>query len=128
MVNTPKKSKKNSDFVEKSSVLAGKVLEKIRGGVSDAYEAGVKALDELANSAQNYLEKYEDSREMKRLSSERRELTKELGIRVYSNNKSKKTSIENLFTDKEIGVLVERIEVLNKEIVKLGKKIDQYEK
>lgn len=112
-------------IADKSSKLAGDIFEKVRKGVSEAYEASAKAVDELGKTAQGYLDKYESTMEMRKLSEKRKKAATELGKQIYSKYKlKKKTPIELMQAD-EVKALISEITKLDKEIIKLGKKIDK---
>jgi hypothetical protein len=122
-------SKKAGKVAEKigdqTTEIAGKVLEKLKKGATETYEAGSKAFEDLSNKATEYLETYENSVEMRRLREKKNELAEQLGHQVYTVYKQKKINVESLLSEKEIDPLVQDMNAVHKEIVKLGRKISQ---
>ena len=112
-------------IADKSSKLAGDIFEKIKKGVSDAYDVSAKAVDELGKTAQGYLDKYESTMEMRKLSDRRKKVATKLGERVYTQYKLKKKTPTQLLQTDEVKASIAEITKLDKEIVKLGKIIDK---
>ena len=115
-------------FGEKAGEIAGALLGKLRKGVSQAYQASAKVVDELSQTAHDYTEKYKTEMEMKELRGQKDDLTTRLGAAVFKQLKTKGTVRDTFFQEKEIRDVVERVEKLDREIVKLGKKLDQAKK
>ena len=103
-------SEKASDvaakIADKSSRLAGDIFERIKKGVSEAVEVGAKAVDELGKTAQGYLDKYESTMEMKKLSDKRKKATTELGTLIYTQYKIKKKTPTELLQADEVKALI----------------------
>jgi hypothetical protein len=117
--------RKVSEFAGKSTETAGEVYETVKLRLNTIYKAGLKWVDELSQTAQDYVDRYRYNSEMKNLSEERDSLTTELGKKAYANHKIKETTIDNLFRHNEIAALVSRIDTLDKEIVETGKKLEK---
>lgn len=115
-------------FGEKAGKIAGALLGKLQKGVSQAYQASAKVVDELSQTAHDYTEKYKTELEMKNLRGQKDDLTTRLGAEVFKQIKTKGTVQDSFFQEKEISDMVERVEKLDREIVKLGKKLDQAKK
>jgi hypothetical protein len=116
---------KITDVAGKTAVVAGDVLDALKVGFTHAYEAGAKAVDEVTKVAAEYAEKYKQNVEMKRLSVERDKLTARLGFVAYRAFKSKKWSLELLSGEREAGAMYEEIERLDREVIKIGRKIER---
>ena len=119
---------KISDFAVKTSETAGKIFEVVKKGLSSAYDTGAKVVDEITQTSQEYIDKYKQNMEMKKLSEKRDKLTAKLGLETFSRIKMKKIIPQKLQEDKELFDLVTEIEMLNKEIVKIGKKLEKVNK
>jgi hypothetical protein len=121
--------KKMSDaaavVVEKTSTMAKPTYDKLKESFADVSELGKEMLDELTNTAQHYLEKYKNRIEMKKLNDEKNKLVHQLGNIIYVRYKIKNVGPIKLFRDPDIQTLIKDIENKNKEIVKMGKKIDK---
>jgi hypothetical protein len=77
---------KISQVAGKTSEMAGDVLDVLKKGLSQAYEAGVKVVDEIAQTAQEYTEKYKHHIEVKKLTEKRDKSTAELGFGSRKNS------------------------------------------
>lgn len=116
---------KFSKIAEKTTETAGEVFEVIQKQLSTAYESGAKVVDEITQTAQDYIEKYQHNKEVKRLIAERDTLVAQLGLTTFVKYKTKDKSSANLLEEKEIPDLIKKIETLDKEIVKIGKKLEK---
>ncbi|MGB5873359.1 MAG: hypothetical protein WBG01_04895 [Bacteroidota bacterium] len=114
-----------SDVAGRTAEVAGDVLDALKHGFSQAYEAGARAVDEVTKAAGEYAEKYKQNMEMKRLSVERDKLTARLGHVAYRAFKSKKWSLDLLSGEKEARAMYEEIERLDREVIKIGREIER---
>ena len=114
-----------SDVADKTSKFAEEIYEKLKKGVSDAYDVSAVVLDDLVQSAEKYADKYKHKVEMRRLNSERNELARELGSIVYARFHQKKAFDSAFFSDKRLNSVLAKIEKLDKDIIKIGKKLDK---
>jgi hypothetical protein len=118
---------KTVEVVEKVSdqttEIAEIALDKLKKGVSDAFERGSKTMSDMGKKAGKYVKKYEDTLEMKKLSHDRNKKMEELGSHIFNKYKSKTKNIAELINDEESQRLLSDIELLNKEVVKLGRRI-----
>jgi hypothetical protein len=119
-----KMSKKASKFAEKGTAVAGEFYEKIREGLTDVYEFGIKLADEISQNAQVYIEKYKNSTEMKKLIEEKNKLFIKLGSLIYLRSKMRSVKSEDILKDNGVTFLVNEIEKKNKDIIKVGKKLE----
>jgi hypothetical protein len=113
-----------SDIAEKTSEVTNTVIDKVKDVVSDAVDIGTKTFDEVSDTAQNYINKYKNKLEMNKVSDERNKLTTKLGSIVYIRHKVRDVGPEHMFKDQEILTLIKDIEKKDKEIIKIGKKIE----
>ncbi len=116
------------EVANKTSEIAGTVYDKVKETVSDVVDIGTRAVDDLSQTAQNYIEKYKNKAEISKISEKRNGLTTQLGSLVYLRYKVQNTGPENLFNDKEISSLIKEIEAKDKEIIKIGKEIEDSDK
>jgi hypothetical protein len=80
-------------------------------------------MKEMSNKAGKYIKNYEDTFEMKKLSHERNHKMQELGSHIFTMYKSKQQNINDLVNNTDSQRLLTEIELLHKEIVKLGRQI-----
>jgi hypothetical protein len=118
---------KTADMAEKmseqASEIAEKVYDKFRKSVSGAYHAGSKTLGDISKTAVNYVKKYEDTAEIKKLNHDRNLKMQQLGTHIFTLFKSKSRKIGELLADEETQRILKELEMLNKNIVKIGKRI-----
>jgi len=114
-----------SQLAEKTSKVAEEVLGKVKKGVSEAYDYGSVVLDDLYQVAEKYAEKYKAKVEMRRLNNERTEAITELGDLVFKRHKARKSFDAQFANNRSVTSLFKRIDTLDKEIVALGKKLDE---
>jgi len=118
---------KTVEVVEKvadqTTEIAEVALDKLKKGVSDAFDRSSKAMSEMSKKAGRYIKKYEDTVEMKKLSHDRDLKMQELGTHIFNIYTSKPQDIEQLLMNDESQRLLNDLELLNKEIVKLGRRI-----
>ena len=119
--------KKTSDVVEKISdqttEIAGIAYGKLKKSVSDAYEASSKTMSDMSKKAAKYIKKYEDTIEMKKLNHDRNMKMQELGSHIFNQYKSKSLTITELLENEKAQTILTELGIINKEIIKLGKKI-----
>lgn len=108
---------------EQTVEIAETIYDKFKKGVSDAYDVSSKTMGDVGKKAGKYLKKYEDTVEMKKLKNDRNLKMQELGSHIFILYKSKSQDIEELMTDVESQRILNELQVLNKEIVKIGRKI-----
>ncbi len=109
---------------EKTSILAGQVFEKIKQGVSQAYEAGSKVVGELSDTASDYAEQYKTSAEIKKLNGEKNALIAELGSFFYSESRKQNATWEEIAGSEMVGGLFQKISALDEQIIEVGKRLD----
>jgi len=112
---------------EKATELTDRVVDKLKKGLSQAYEVGAKVVDELSQAAQDYAEKYKAESEIKKLKSERDLLITQLGHSVLKRYLEKGNVSESFFNEKEIIDQFDQIEKLDKQIINTGKRLDKAE-
>jgi hypothetical protein len=113
---------------EKGTEIADMIVDKLKKGLSQAYKAGAKVVDDLSQAAQEYAEKYKAESEMKKLEGEKDELTSQLGQSIFKHHLAGGRFAESFFNKKEIIGQFHEIERLDKKIVKTGKQLDKGKK
>jgi hypothetical protein len=119
---------KISDVAGQTVEVASDILDAMKDRLHKVYVAGNRAVEGVTRSAQEHAEKYKQNAEMKRLAVERDRLTAKLGFATYRHFKERKWSPELLFEDREISSLVDQIESLDREVVKIGEAIEREKK
>jgi hypothetical protein len=110
---------------EKATELADIIVDKLKKGLSQAYEAGVKVVDELSRAAQEYAEKYKAESEIEKLEGEKDELMIQLGQFIFKHHLAGGRFAESFFNKKEIIDQFYQIELLDKKIIETGKQLDK---
>jgi hypothetical protein len=118
---------KTVEVVEKVSDQTTQIAEiaydKLKKGVSGAYDKSSKKMSDMSKKAGKYVKKYEDTIEMKKLSHARDAKMRELGTHIFTLYKSKSRDIKDLLLDDDSKKILGNLEILNKEVVKLGRRI-----
>jgi hypothetical protein len=110
---------------EKATELTDIIVDKLKKGLSQAYEAGAKVVDELSQAAQEYAEKYKAESEIRKLKGEKDKLMTQLGQCVFKHHLAEGRFAESFFNKKEIIDQFNQIEMLDKKIIETGKQLDQ---
>ena len=113
---------------EKAAEFTETVVDKLKKGWSQAYEAGAKVVDELSQTAQEYAEKYRSESEIKKLKGEKDLLITQLGQSIFKHHLAGGGFAESFFKSKEIIGQFNQIEILDKKIIKSGKQLDKEKK
>jgi hypothetical protein len=116
---------KISQVAGKTSEMAGDVLDVLKKGLSQAYEAGVKVVDEITQTAHEYAEKYKHNMEVKNLTKKRDKFSAELGLITFNKYSKLNMAFERILEEKEVVGLIEEIEKIEREIVKVGKELEK---
>ncbi|MFC2088400.1 hypothetical protein ACFLSX_02280, partial [Calditrichota bacterium] len=102
---------KFSEVAEKTIETAGGLYQTMKNGLSSTYDAGSKVVDDISQSAQNYIEKYKQNIEMKKLSDERDRLSMKLGREFFTQFKTnKEENVQLLLKKEEISNLIIELE------------------
>ena len=110
---------------EKATELADIIVDKLKKGLSQAYEAGAKVIDELSQAAQEYAEKYKAESEIKKLKGEKDKLMTQLGQSIFTHHLAGGRFAESFFNKKERIDQFNQIEMLDKKIIETGKQLDR---
>lgn len=115
-------------LADMSSQLAEEIYDKIKKGVSEAYDAGSKAVDELGKTTQEYIAKFENTMEMRKLRDKRNRIVNDLGSSLFTTYKSRRVLPEEILKIANIEALFKELKKLDKSIVELGKKLEKKKK
>jgi hypothetical protein len=110
---------------EKATEFTDIVVDKLKKGLSHAYEAGAKVVDELSQSAQEYAEKYKAESEIKKLNGEKDRLMTQLGQSIFKHHLAGGRFAESFFNKTEIIDQFNQIATLDKKIIETGKQLDK---
>jgi hypothetical protein len=110
---------------EKATELTDVIVDKLRKGLSQAYEAGAKVVDELSQAAQEYVEKYKTESEIKKLKGEKDELITQLGQSILRQHLAGDRFAESFFSKKEMIDQFNQIETLDMKIIETGRQLDR---
>jgi hypothetical protein len=124
MTNPTKGEKKQSD----SAGGAKAVFEKIKQKATKVYATSSKMVDEVTQATQEYTERYKHNVEMKKLGEKRDVITAKLGMTAFEQFKSSNKLPEKFLNQKDITDQIKEIEKLDKQIVKIGKKLEKGKK
>ena len=113
---------------EKAAELTDNVVDKLKKGLSQAYETGAKVVDELSQAAHAYAEKYKAESKIKKLNSKKDQLLTELGHSLLKRHLAAGKVAESFFNEKEIIDQFNQIETFDKQIIKIGKQLDKAKK
>ena len=120
-----KASKLASELADTTSGIAGKIKEEVKEPASVALATARRTIDELSDTAQEYLDKYKHRSEINRLAKERDVLIKVLGQLVYLKLKSRSAKNEKLEDNEEVKNLIKNIKKKDREIINIGKQSDK---
>ena len=109
----------------KATELTDMVVDKLKKGLSQAYEAGAKVVDELSQTAQEYADKYKAESEIKKLKGKKDLLITQLGHLILKRHREKGKVMESFFNEKEIIERFNQIDMFDKKIIKTGKQLDK---
>jgi hypothetical protein len=109
---------------EKETEFSEMVIDKLKKGLSQVYEAGAKVVDDLSQSAQEYAEKYKIESEIKKFQVEKDQLMTQLGHSIFKRYREKGIVSESFFNEEEIMDQFSQTETLDKKIIRAGKRLD----
>jgi hypothetical protein len=110
---------------EKATEIADMIVDKLKKGFSQAYDAGAKVVDDVSQTAQGYAEKYKAESEIEKLEGEKNKLTTQLGQSIFRHHLARGRFTEVFFNKKEIIDQFNQIKRLDKKIVEIGKQLDK---
>lgn len=121
-------------FGEKAADVAEKVtdqtteiteiaFDKLKKGVQEAYDISSKTMNDMGKKTGKYIQKYEDTLDIKDLKRDRDKKMYELGTHIFNLSKSKSQKLPELIANDVSQKILNEVELLEKDIVKLGRRI-----
>ena len=111
-------------FSEKASDIFNTFMEKVRQAKDAAIEKGSQIYENVALTAQGYLEKFRDRSEMASLKEKRDEVARELGYMCFVEYSGRYRFRVEFMQSDEFKKLIAQVRELDKEIIKIGEKLD----
>jgi len=112
-------------FSEKASDVFNRFLKKVRDTAETAYEKGTEIFESVTLTAQNYIDKYKDRSEMSSLKKLRDEVATQLGNMCYMEYSGRYKFREEFMKTDEFKNLMAQIRELDKQIIKIGKRLEK---
>ena len=124
-VGAAKAIEDSMEFVgEKAPEVVSVVLHKVKEGVSLAYGTSSTLVREAYDAASDYADEYKHKVEIKRLKAQRESASSTLGSAIYTRLVIHEEPPEKIFLDPEITSLLQRIQDLDHEVVRIGKELE----
>lgn len=111
-------------FSEKASDIFSTFLEKVKETAKTTYDKGSQIYESVALSAQEYLEKFKDRSEISELKEKRDEVAKELGYMCFMEFSGRYRFRVEFMKSDEFRKLLAQVRELDKQIIQIGKKLD----
>ena len=117
-----------AENIEESAKKVGdkatELAERLKKGLSHAFEAGTKVIDDVSHAAQEYAEKYTAESEIKKLKHEKDQLLGQLGRAFFKHHKAGDASGASFLNNTDTIDQFDQIEQLDKKIIATGKQLD----
>jgi hypothetical protein len=111
-------------FSEKASDIFNTFLDKVKQSAEIAYEKGSQIYENLALSAQTYLERYKDRSEMNELKQKRDEVTSQLGYMCFMEYSGRYRFRVDFMKSDEFKKLMAQVRELDKQIIQIGNRME----
>lgn len=111
-------------FSEKASDIFKSFIDKVKETAESAYEKGSQIYESMALSAQHYLERFKDRSEMSQLKEQRDEVATQLGYMCFMEYSGRYRFRVEFMKGEEFKKLMSQLRQLDKEIIKLGEKLE----
>lgn len=110
----------------KAPEVVSAVLHKLKKGVSVAYGTSSILVKDGYHAASDYADKYKHKIEVRKLKAQREAVSSMLGSIVYSRIILDGKPPGESFSDQEITSLLQQIQDLDKDVVRIGKEMEKY--
>ena len=110
---------------DKAPEVVTVVLHKVKKGVSAAYGNSSTLVREAYHAASDYADKYKHKIKVKKLKARREATSSRLGSIIYTKIIVNGEPPEKAFLDEEITLLLQQVEGLDNEVVKIGKELEK---
>jgi hypothetical protein len=114
-------------FSERASDIFSRFYERAREAVESAYEKGTELYETLSVRAQNYIEKYRDRSEMASLQEDRDEVAQKIGYMCFMEYSGRYRFRVEFMKDEDLKKLMAQMRELDKQIIKIGEKLESEE-
>lgn len=111
-------------FSEKASDIFNIFLEKVKETAEAAYEKGSEIYENVALKAQGYVDRFRDRSEMADLEARRDEVAKKLGSMCFMEYSGRYRFRVEFMKSDEFRKLIAQMRELDKEIIKIGERLD----
>ena len=112
-------------FAENASDIFNRFLEGVKETAETAYEKGTDIVETVTLTAQGYVERYRDRTEMASLKKLRDEIATQLGNMCYLEYNGRYRFRQEFQKTKEFRDLMKQIKELDKQIIKIGERLDE---
>ena len=111
---------------DKAPEVVSVVLHKVKNGVSVAYGTSSTLVREAYHAASDYADKHKHKIKVKKLKALREATSSRLGSIIYTRIIIDREPPEKAFSDQEITSLLQQIQDLDNDVVKIGKELEKY--
>jgi hypothetical protein len=108
--------------------ISSDLLEDAKEKAEDLYGKGSEKFEQASGVVESYIDRFKNEKEIKQLSKEKRDLASILGESIYHEFKKSGTISKRFFTTNKMEELFASIEAVDKQILKLGRELDQQKK
>ncbi len=111
---------------DKAPEVVSVVLHKVKKGVTVAYGTSTTLVREAYHAASDYADKYKHKIKAKNLKAQREATSSRLGSIIYTRIIIDGEPPEKAVSDQEITSLLQQIQDLDNEVVRVGKELEKY--
>ena len=111
---------------EKAPEVVSVVIHTIKKGVSVAYGTSSTLVRGAYHAASDYADQYKHKIEIKKLKAQRQTTSSRLGSVIYTRIILDGETPEKAFPDQEITSLLQQIQDLDSEVVKIGEELEKH--
>jgi cell fate (sporulation/competence/biofilm development) regulator YlbF (YheA/YmcA/DUF963 family) len=114
-----------SEGAKALSEMSAELFEETKEKAEELYEAGYDKFEQASGVVQNYIDKYQSNKEIKILADEKMKLYVILGNKLFHEYKKNGRISKRYLTTKKMNELFLKIELIDKEILHIGKELDK---
>jgi hypothetical protein len=105
--------------------MSAELFEEAKEKAEELYEAGYEKFEQASGVIQDYIDKYQSNKEIKILADEKMKLYVILGNKLFHEYKKNGRISKRYLTTKKMNELFLKIELIDKEILHIGKELDK---
>ena len=105
--------------------MSAELMEEAKEKAEELYEAGYEKFEQASGVVQDYVDRYKGNREIKKLIEQKAELTSRFGDVVFHEFKKNGSIGKRYLTTKKMSTLIREIELVDKEILRIGQELDK---